>query len=664
MCSLLGVYQVCQGNPQLVERHLLQRDNSYIQDGGLAHQCIVARAALRLIEKICGHEDCHFVPRPPEMIDQVVGLVHGIHKAVSVLLVMNVEHGTERLAGDKAQPVAFPHDKIDLIFPGITLHGPSHCLAEHRLIGASCHSRQPSQFLKPPSGQIAATLSLADFVTVLLPQDDAVPQQVLYQGMALWRQGFRHDLDVAEEGIGVSQDPVPHLLESPVVGSDDLCHVRPILHLLRIVGLPLEPCMARLQNAFNRGPGHGKHMPQIMGISKGQVRVMGYPVSELVGRVEAPPIAEAMSWVRQGPRNRDLINLCQAVPSYPPALELQQEFGRVALLPGTGGYTDIYGLPALRAAYAAHVSADYAAMIPADHVAITTGCNQAFAAAVMAVAKAGDDVVIPVPYYFNHQMWLTMLGVGINGIPAFAPGRSHPSPEDAAAAITPRTKAIILCTPNNPTGAVYPAEVIASFFELAKARGIALILDETYKDFRPDPAPAHGLFQRSDWQNTLIQLYSFSKVYALAGYRLGAMTAGPAILAEAAKILDCMTICPPQITQQGVIFALAELDAWKRGKLEMMAGRLNAIRQAFQTPGLGYELISSGAYFAYVRHPFRGQASKAVAMKLAQEHDVLCLPGSMFGPGQEDYLRLAFANVDAAVMAPLVERLLVTQNAL
>lgn len=388
---------------------------------------------------------------------------------------------------------------------------------------------------------------------------------------------------------------------------------------------------------------------------------MNYTASSLVTRVEAPPIAEAMTWVRQGPRNRDLINLCQAVPSYPPAEALQAEFGRVALLPGTGGYTDIYGIPPLRQAHAAHMGADYGASITADHVAITTGCNQAFAAAVMAVAKAGDDVVIPVPYYFNHQMWLTMLGIGLRTIPAFAVGRSHPAVADAAAAIGPNTKAIVLCTPNNPTGAVYPPEVIAAFFELAKARGIALILDETYKDFRPGAAPAHGLFQRPDWPGTLIQLYSFSKVYALAGYRLGAMIAGPDILFEAAKVLDCMTICPPQITQLGVVFALRELEGWKRDKLDVMAGRLAAIRTAFQRPGLKFELISSGAYFAYVRHPFRGEKSKAVAMRLAQEHDVLCLPGSMFGHGQDDYLRIAFANVDAGLMEPLVDRLMGSQ---
>jgi aspartate/methionine/tyrosine aminotransferase len=388
---------------------------------------------------------------------------------------------------------------------------------------------------------------------------------------------------------------------------------------------------------------------------------MSLPLSPLISRVEFPPIAEAMSWVRSGPRNRELLNLCQAVPSYPPAPSLQAEFARLAALPGTGGYTNMFGVDALRQAHAKTMAADYESDIASEQVAITTGCNQAFAAAVMSVAKVGDNVVMPAPYYFNHQMWLTMLGIGINTIPAFGEGANHPSVEQAAAAIDANTRAIVLCTPNNPTGAVYPPDVLLAFYELAHARNIALILDETYKDFRPHAGPAHDLFKRPGWDETLIQLYSFSKVYALAGYRLGAMIAGPKLLHEAAKILDCMTICPPHITQLGVVYALAELEDWKRDKLDVMATRLAAIRKAFTHPELKFNLISSGAYFAYVKHPFHGEASKTVAMRLAQEHDVLCLPGSMFGPLQDDYLRFAFANVDGALMEPLVERLMGAQ---
>jgi aspartate/methionine/tyrosine aminotransferase len=388
---------------------------------------------------------------------------------------------------------------------------------------------------------------------------------------------------------------------------------------------------------------------------------MTVTIAPNIARVEFPPIAEAMSWIKPGQSNRDLMNMCQAVPSYPPADVLQAEIARLAHEPGTGGYTDIFGIAPLRQAYGAHINADYAASIDAASVAITTGCNQAFAAAIMAVAKAGDNVIIPAPYYFNHQMWLTMMGIEIRGIPAFSDGVAHPLAKDAAGLIDSNTRAIVLCTPNNPTGAIYPGSELSAFFDLAQAAGINLIIDETYKDFRADPAPPHGLFSKPNWQTTLIQLYSFSKIYALAGYRLGAMIAGPEIMHEVAKILDCMTICPPQITQRAVLFGLTALDDWKTEKKAVMRGRLEAMRASFETTGLNYKLISSGAYFAYVKHPFSGEASKSVAKRLAAENDILCLPGSMFGPGQENYLRLAFANVDAERMATLAERLIESQ---
>jgi aspartate/methionine/tyrosine aminotransferase len=264
---------------------------------------------------------------------------------------------------------------------------------------------------------------------------------------------------------------------------------------------------------------------------------MSFHLSTAVSSVEAPPIAEAMSWVRNVERNRVFLNLCQAVPSYPPAVALQEEFARLAKTDGIGGYTNIYGLDGLRKVHAATMSADYAANLRSSQVAITTGCNQAFAAAILGVAEAGDTVVMPTPWYFNHQMWLKMLGIGIQSISAFGAGRNYPDVAEAEKAITASTRAIVLCTPNNPTGAIYPAHVILGFFELAQRKGIALILDETYKDFRPDAAPPHALFQRDDWDGTLIQLYSFSKVYALAGYRLGSMIASEKYCRKRQKFL-------------------------------------------------------------------------------------------------------------------------------
>lgn len=387
---------------------------------------------------------------------------------------------------------------------------------------------------------------------------------------------------------------------------------------------------------------------------------MPLTASPAVLQVAAPPIAEAMGWVRPG-RNRDLLNLCQAVPSYPPAEELQSEIARLASDPAVSLYTDISGIPELRAGLAEHMAADYQGVISPHNVTITSGCNQAFCATVMALAQRGDNVVLPTPYYFNHQMWLDMQGIEKRLVPAFGEGRAYPLPADVAARIDGRTRAIILCSPNNPTGAIYPPEIIEAFYELARAANIALVIDETYKDFRSSPEPLHGLFARPNWQDTFIQLYSFSKVFALTGYRVGSIIAGPNVLAEAEKVLDCMAICAPHISQRAALFGLQNLTAWKTEKQRMMEERRDALLSAFDHPALKYSLISSGAYFAYVKHPFADVTAKSVAQRLAGEHDVLCLPGSMFGPDQEHYLRFAFANSPADKMLPLIERLLESQ---
>ncbi len=389
---------------------------------------------------------------------------------------------------------------------------------------------------------------------------------------------------------------------------------------------------------------------------------MSILLSPAILRIEAPPITEAMTWVQPGERNRVLLNLCQAVPSYEPAEALQSEIARLAHDPATHLYTDIHGIPELRSALARHMAADYSGLIDPENVSITSGCNQAFCAAVMTVAQRGDNVVLPVPYYFNHQMWLDMLGVEKRLVPAFAEGRPYPLPQDAAALIDTRSRAIVLCSPNNPTGAIYPPEIIESFYELAKAAGIALIIDETYKDFRSSPEPLHGLFAKPDWHDTLIQLYSFSKVFALTGYRVGSLIAGGKVLVEAEKILDCMAICAPQISQRAALFGLAHLETWKQEKRRLMETRREALLAAFHNSRLSYKLISSGAYFAYVKHPFDIADAKSVAMRLAGEHDVLCLPGTMFGEGQDSYLRFAFANSPAEDMSLLVDRLIESQN--
>jgi len=374
--------------------------------------------------------------------------------------------------------------------------------------------------------------------------------------------------------------------------------------------------------------------------------------------VEPSPIGETRRWVasRTFPADRPLIDLSQAVPGYPPAMELRQHLGERLLDPAMHGYTPILGLPALREDYAAHLSAFYGAPIAAGEVGITSGCNQAFCLAMMSIARAGDEVIVPRPHYFNHDMWMRMQGIA--PVPLdFRPGSGGvPNAGDAAKLITPRTRAIILISPNNPTGAVYPPTTIHAFFELARKHGIALLLDETYKDFLPEGTRPHELFSDPGWRGTLVHLYSFSKVFALTGYRVGGVTAGAALMAEIEKAMDCVSICPPRLGQEAALYGLRNLLPWARRNTEGLKARADLLGSGLARSNR-WRLVSIGAYFAYVEHPFAGERSTAVSKRLADEENLLTIPGDMFGAGQERFVRIAFANVSDDKIPAVLERL-------
>lgn len=389
---------------------------------------------------------------------------------------------------------------------------------------------------------------------------------------------------------------------------------------------------------------------------------MSLTAQSLLAAVSPPPIAEAQGWIagRTFPSQKPLIDVCQAVPGYPPPDELLAHLAGALKLPATHRYADIAGMRSLRTALAADINHLYAPGLSAvtpEHVLITAGCNQAYCLTASALAKAGEEIILPLPYYFNHRMWLDMIGVAARHV-AFRPA-THGLPDlnDVRGAINARTRALVLISPNNPTGAVYPAAYLKSAFDLCRDAGIALVLDETYRDFMPDDASPHGLFQCDGWEGTLIHLYSFSKVFCLTGYRVGAIIGDPALLSHIAKAMDCVAICAPHIGQIAAEWGLRSLDTWRRGNASLMRTRLGALKSAFARDDVGYQMISAGAYFAYLKHPHAGRNSHAVARRLVDRQNLLALPGSMFGPRQEDYLRMAFANVDASAMSEIAARL-------
>ncbi len=375
-----------------------------------------------------------------------------------------------------------------------------------------------------------------------------------------------------------------------------------------------------------------------------------------------PPVMEARRWLDgvEFTADRPLINVSQAAPVDPPPEPMRRAMAEMVLHDaGTHLYGPVLGMPELRAQVAAQWSRDYGGRVGADQVAITSGCNQAYCAALATLCGEGDEVILPVPWYFNHRMWHDLQG--IRTVPLHTGDGLVPDPQAAARLITDRTRAIVLVSPNNPGGVEYPAEVLRGFADLCRARGLALIVDETYRDFDSRDGAPHDLFTDPDWHDVLIQLYSFSKAYRLTGHRVGAITGSAARLAEVEKFLDTVTICPNQLGQRAALWGMQNLGDWLAGERREILDRRAAITEGF--PALeaqGWRLLGCGAYFAYLQHPFT-EASDALAQRLVREAGVLVLPGTMFtpagDPGGARQLRLAFANVDRAEIGALYHRM-------
>ncbi|WP_265502536.1 aminotransferase [Paracoccus beibuensis] len=385
-----------------------------------------------------------------------------------------------------------------------------------------------------------------------------------------------------------------------------------------------------------------------------------HPLNPAIAATFAPPVMEARRWLSgvTFPADRPLINVSQAAPVDPPPEGLRQAIADAAMMrPEAHLYGSVLGNGDLRDAVAAEFSASYGGPVSAGQVAITQGCNQAFCAAMSTLAGPGDQVIVPTPWYFNHKMWLDMSGVQTVTLPC---GDSMlPDPDRARALIGPRTRAIVLVTPNNPSGAEYPAELMSRFFDLAQEHGLALVVDETYRDFDSRDAAPHDLLTRPDWDRTLIQLYSFSKAFRLTGHRVGAIVAGEARLAEVEKFLDTVSISASQLGQIGAVWGMTHLRQWLAGERAEILSRRAATASALGALP-GWRLKSVGAYFAWVEHPF-AESSAGLARRMVRDIGVLALPGTMFSPADDPtgarHLRVAFANVDAAGIAVLAARL-------
>ena len=367
---------------------------------------------------------------------------------------------------------------------------------------------------------------------------------------------------------------------------------------------------------------------------------------------------EVREWVRQNSKSEPpLLNLSQAAPMSPPPESLLKFLSEQALLTENHLYGDVLGDIPLREKITDLWNEDYNSSICINNVAITSGCNQAFCAAISTIASAGDSVLIPVPWYFNHEMWLKIQGINIIPIPCDI--NMLPDIEIAIKLINKKTKAIVMVTPNNPTGVEYPSALIEKFSNLAKDNNIKLIIDETYKNFGNKQS---NILYKGKWRDHLIQLYSFSKVYRLTGHRVGLMVASKSFIKQVEKFLDTTTICPNRLAQKAAYFGLLNLQEFmtqEKLKIKKLKDTFEKELNTIQN----WSLLGIGGYFAYLGYK-SNLDSVSIAKKLLVDQNIFTIPGDMFFPKSKNLfvkekrsIRIAFANSTNEEIIDLFKRL-------
>ena len=378
--------------------------------------------------------------------------------------------------------------------------------------------------------------------------------------------------------------------------------------------------------------------------------------------VDPPPVLEVKNWLSNPDLqpSKPLIDVSQAAPTEPPPEKMLEFMANKILCDNAvNTYGPVLGLDELRESLASKWSRQYQGKVSKENVAITSGCNQAFCATISSFTSENDEVIIPTPWYFNHHMWLQMAGV--KSIPLDTDANMNPIIEKAEALITDRTRAIVLVSPNNPSGAIYSNQLLQKFFDLCKSNQIRLIIDETYKDFHPNASQPHTLLENNNWDQVLTILYSFSKTYRMTGHRIGALLTSKENLIEIEKALDTFTVCPPQLGQYAANWGLNNLEAWAAERRTEILQRAKHFSEKFQPlSAAGWSLRGCGAYFAFVEHPFEDE-SNILAPLILRDQGILLMPGTMFYPkhnplGSRSF-RIAFANIDKYKISTLLERL-------
>ena len=369
--------------------------------------------------------------------------------------------------------------------------------------------------------------------------------------------------------------------------------------------------------------------------------------------VQSPIIPVVGELIRNHP---GAISLGQGVVSYPPP---QQAFDQIANFladPDLHKYQAVYGVPQLLELIEAKLRDENGIDVrPGSRVVVTAGGNMAFVNALLAVADAGDEVILQSPYYFNHEMAITMANCRAALVPTDE--NYQLQPDLIAGAISDKTRAVVTISPNNPTGAVYSESALREVNEICRARGVYHISDEAYEYFTYGAAKhfSPGSIDGSDGHT--ISLYSHSKAYGFASWRIGFMVIPEHLFDAVNKIQDTILICPPVVSQFAAIGAMRAGAGYCRAQVERLASvREMVMSELSELEDHCVVPSADGAFYFFLKLETE-MKPLALVERLVKEHGVAAIPGNAFGMENGCYLRVAYGALRPETVAEGVGRL-------
>ena len=372
-----------------------------------------------------------------------------------------------------------------------------------------------------------------------------------------------------------------------------------------------------------------------------------------IRNVQPPVIPIIAELIR---RNPGTISLGQGIVAYGPpaeALEALRTFGRT---PADHRYGPVEGSPELVEAIRAKLAAENCIDVgPERRIVVTAGGNMAFVNAMLAITDPGDEVILQTPFYFNHDMAVVLAGCRTVTVPTDE--RYQLRPDVIRAAITPRTRAVVTISPNNPSGAVYAEPALREVNTLCATHGLYHVHDEAYEYFTYDGARHFSPGSTPGSAPHTISLFSLSKTYGMASWRIGYMVIPEHLFEAVNKIQDTNLICPPAASQAVACAALGVGASYCRERVAELAGVRHLVLDALAGVADRCTVPQPDGAFYCLARVHTSMDPLALVERLIADHGVAAVPGSAFGLTDGCYLRVSYGALDKETVAEGISRL-------